>query len=497
MYIKANSVESAYVRIVNEIAISGIASAPRGFGIREIINCCIEITNSRDRIVAFPARNFSPAYAFGELLWYISGRNDLGMMQYYSSMMEKFSDNGMTLNSAYGYRIFGGHKQINFDQWENCKSLLTKDPDTRQAIIHLHTPNNKPTKDEVCTLSLQFIRRDNKLNLIVNMRSNDLFLGFTYDAFSFTMLQEMMANELGLELGTYYHNVGSMHLYDDRSGPAIDKLHGLGNGLMQPFTQGHKDFEELIGVENSLRIASVNKSVIPPIVLFDIWSAANKLLEKGTLIEKFAVAAFMIKSSKSYCNSDVFAQSRDDIIDYVRSSIESYADILHLTAGFEKGQKKIVIDGVDGAGKSTLASTFAEAYEGYHVQHYGKPSNNFGYFVNYMYNLSSSVNIIFDRFFPSEIVYWKVFRSNELPKLTDLEIDQLLRKSIEMDVRYVFVIARTMKQLDIIKSRLKFEDMGLLPYIEEINKEYENLAFWMRAKGVEVEIKEVIGGHHG
>jgi thymidylate synthase len=47
------------------------------------------------------------------------------------------------------------------------------------------------------------------------MRSNDAFIGLPHDVFCFTMLQEMVARILGVELGQYRHFVGSMHLYDD------------------------------------------------------------------------------------------------------------------------------------------------------------------------------------------------------------------------------------------------------------------------------------------
>jgi len=46
------------------------------------------------------------------------------------------------------------------------------------------------------------------------MRSNDAFLGLPHDFFCFTMLQEIMARTLSVELGTYKHAVGSLHLYD-------------------------------------------------------------------------------------------------------------------------------------------------------------------------------------------------------------------------------------------------------------------------------------------
>ena len=50
-------------------------------------------------------------------------------------------------------------------------------------------------KDIPCTVSLQFLIRENKLHLFVNMRSNDVFLGLPHDIFCFTMIQEIIANQ--------------------------------------------------------------------------------------------------------------------------------------------------------------------------------------------------------------------------------------------------------------------------------------------------------------
>jgi thymidylate synthase len=46
------------------------------------------------------------------------------------------------------------------------------------------------------------------------MRSNDIWMGFPYDVFSFTAMQCLMAMELGLGIGTYTHIAGSLHLYE-------------------------------------------------------------------------------------------------------------------------------------------------------------------------------------------------------------------------------------------------------------------------------------------
>lgn len=176
----------------------------------EIINAITIITDPTKNILKSNIRNMPMRYAVGELLWYLSGSNRLDAIKKYSKAWESLSDDGETINSAYGYRIF---EQFGFDQWEYVKGLLKKDPNTRQAVIHIKDASNKPTKDVPCTVSLQFLLRNGQLNLTTYMRSNDIWLGFPYDVFSFTCMQIIMAFELGVEIGEYTHIAGSLHLY--------------------------------------------------------------------------------------------------------------------------------------------------------------------------------------------------------------------------------------------------------------------------------------------
>ena len=120
------------------------------------------------------------------------------------------SEDGVTVNSNYGHKI---HKFYGFDQWEFVRDMLKKDPLSRQAVIHIKDPGVHP-KDTPCTICLQFFIRDNKLHLTVYMRSNDVWMGFPYDVFNFTCYQIRMAMELGVDIGSYTHIAGSLHLYE-------------------------------------------------------------------------------------------------------------------------------------------------------------------------------------------------------------------------------------------------------------------------------------------
>ena len=176
----------------------------------EVINAITEILDPTKNILNSDVRKLSMRYAIGELLWYLSGNNSLKEIQKYTKNWDRMSDNGETVNSNYGYCI---KNKFDFDQWEYVKNLLKKDSNTRQAVIHIKTADNKESKDVNCTVCLQFFIRHDKLYLTVYMRSNDIWLGFPYDVFQFTCMQILMSMQLGIGLGTYTHVAGSLHLY--------------------------------------------------------------------------------------------------------------------------------------------------------------------------------------------------------------------------------------------------------------------------------------------
>lgn len=178
--------------------------------IGEIINAVTVIEDPTKNIMTNGIRKLSMRYAVGELLWYLSANNNLSEISKYTKAWERMSDDGVTVNSNYGYCI---KKKFGFDQYEFIKEKLKKDTNTRQAVIHIKEPSNKESKDINCTVCLQFFIRENKLYMTTYMRSNDLWMGFPYDVFQFTCLQILLSMELGVELGTYTHIAGSLHFY--------------------------------------------------------------------------------------------------------------------------------------------------------------------------------------------------------------------------------------------------------------------------------------------
>ena len=200
--------------------------SPRGKKIHELISPTILLRHPRARLLNLKSRDTKYGFGVGEFLWYWAGKNDLDTMVYYNKRMKDFSDDGKTVNSAYGYRIRTDSKYYGSTQWNACKKALLQDQDSRRAILIINNSFDniraveEGSKDVPCTLSLQFFIRNNQLILHTNMRSNDAIWGLTYDLFSFTLLQEAMMLDLnasglpGLQMGEYIHTAGSLHLYD-------------------------------------------------------------------------------------------------------------------------------------------------------------------------------------------------------------------------------------------------------------------------------------------
>ena len=71
-------------------------------------------------------------------------------------------------------------------------------------------------KDTPCTYAIQFTIYNDVLNMAVLMRSNYLWYGFCNDQYCFSMIQKLVADELNMEVGEYYHYAHNLHLYKDK-----------------------------------------------------------------------------------------------------------------------------------------------------------------------------------------------------------------------------------------------------------------------------------------
>ena len=184
----------------------GSKVCPRGQETHELIAPEIYLNSPIDNLAFLKERRYNLVYSVAESMLLISKKDETKYFTRFNPNMANFSDNGVTLNGSYGYRIA--------DKIDDAVNRLKSDHDSRQAVLTIYQNDvTKITKDPPCTMNLHFLIRDNKLNLIVYMRSNDIIWGTPYDVFMFTTLQRLIANQLGIYVGWYRHIPSSFHVY--------------------------------------------------------------------------------------------------------------------------------------------------------------------------------------------------------------------------------------------------------------------------------------------
>jgi thymidylate synthase len=119
--------------------------------------------------------------------------------------------------------IFGDGDEKGFNQiQEIIMEEFQKDKSSRRAIICSLSPEIDAKKKHIpCIVSLQFLIRYGKLNLIVYIRSNDMLSAWGADAFGLAKVQKSISGWLDISPG-YMETISvSAHLYPQRDGPEL------------------------------------------------------------------------------------------------------------------------------------------------------------------------------------------------------------------------------------------------------------------------------------
>jgi thymidylate synthase len=144
-----------------------------------------------------------------------------------SQVWKRIQNPDGTVNANYGYMVYHLKDAANplfteekMSQWEWAKNRLLLLKKTNQAYIHFNRPKDQWNEnlDQPCCMFIQFQIRDDKLNLVVHMRSNDLVYGFPYNILYFVKLMHRMISEVKfkyntLSIGNLIYYASSIHYY--------------------------------------------------------------------------------------------------------------------------------------------------------------------------------------------------------------------------------------------------------------------------------------------
>jgi len=219
---EAGSANEVWVDLLTRVYSSQTSTSPRGLLTKELLGCQTKVDMTRP-VISIKGRKLGRRFLAAEAWWILTGRNDVASISPYSKDISKFSDDGKRFSGAYGPAIV--------DQLTFVCDALTSDQDTRQAVATIWRRNPRPSKDVPCTVACQWLIRGGKLHCVDTMRSSDVWLGFPYDVFNFSMLSAMILLTLrqwgdvfkDVGLGTLILTAGSQHLYESNF-KAVEQL---------------------------------------------------------------------------------------------------------------------------------------------------------------------------------------------------------------------------------------------------------------------------------
>lgn len=217
------NLHNALPALLQELLSEGYALDTRNGEAVELTGHVVALSRPWERIQVWPHRHANVFAQVAETLWMLAGRNDITWLQHYLPRASQFSDDGKTWRGAYGPRLrqwtsfaASGSYTVT-DQVMEAYRLLREEPGTRRVVLSLWDPARDlgaASLDIPCNDTLQFLQRDNRLDLHVFVRSNDVWWGYSgINAFAWSVLQEMMASWLGLNAGRMVTFAGSWHLY--------------------------------------------------------------------------------------------------------------------------------------------------------------------------------------------------------------------------------------------------------------------------------------------
>jgi thymidylate synthase len=159
-----------------------------------------------------------------EVLWYLSGENHIRNLREHTKIWDAWADEDGNLETAYGYywRHFPSAQKDKAGQWQ-VKEVdqiqyvideIKRNPSSRRLVVTAWEPGNATTsKLPPCHYSFVFNVNNGKLNCHLTQRSGDIALGIPFNLAAYALLTQVIAQQVGLDLGEFAHTIIDAHIY--------------------------------------------------------------------------------------------------------------------------------------------------------------------------------------------------------------------------------------------------------------------------------------------
>jgi len=182
-----------------------------------------------------------------EVLWYLSGENHIRNLRKHTKIWDAWADKDGNLETAYGYywRHFPSAQKDKDGQWQ-IKEVdqiqyvideIKRNPSSRRLVVTAWEPGNATTsKLPPCHYSFVFNVSNGKLNCHLTQRSGDIALGIPFNLAAYSLLTQVIAQQVGLEPGEFAHTIIDAHIYIASEGSETEKFDHI-IGLREQITR--------------------------------------------------------------------------------------------------------------------------------------------------------------------------------------------------------------------------------------------------------------------
>ncbi len=186
------------------------------------------VVNRYNLAEEFPMLTLRPTYlksAIDEVLW-IWQKKSNNIKDLKSHIWDSWADEDGSIGKAYGYQMSVKHKypEGEFDQVDRVLFDLKNNPYSRRIMTNIYVHQDLSEMNLYpCAYSMTFNVSGNRLNAVLNQRSQDVLAANNWNVVQYSALLMMFAQISGLEAGELVHVIADAHIYD-RHVPVIREL---------------------------------------------------------------------------------------------------------------------------------------------------------------------------------------------------------------------------------------------------------------------------------
>ena len=163
--------------------------------------------------------------AIDELLWIWQAKSN-NVHELRTRVWDAWADENGSIGKAYGYQLGVKHHypEGDMDQVDKVLWDLKHNPASRRIMTNIYTfADLSEMALYPCAYSMTFNVSGNKLNAILNQRSQDMLAANNWNVVQYSVLTMMIAQVTGFEPGEFVHVIADAHSYD-RHVPAIEVI---------------------------------------------------------------------------------------------------------------------------------------------------------------------------------------------------------------------------------------------------------------------------------